>query len=263
MTPPVFSFGLFLRGTLAMLAVLSTAPLGLAADIVARVVPPNPQQETGSFAQALSSTGAVLDAKSDLVIEGKAVIDSGDSRIYECKTLTLRPGKFGGREVSPALYLKNGGFKVAQDITVPRGTIGVQGGSLEWGGTLLMKPVKGVGTDLELIAGVSKAAGNDLQIGDGGSLTMRLYDRRSNESLATQVPVLALSGSLKMHSRSKVSVTYDQAAPLTKGEYLLVRAKTIEGSMPDLTEIRGSERIDKTEMSLRKNGGDLYLIVPE
>ncbi len=223
------------------------------------------ETEVGSFERAMKAGGKSLGINDDLFLEGKGVLDQENRRTYQCANFALRPAQKDGRDLPPALYLAKGALKVKENVTIPRGTVAVQGGTLEWGGILSLKAEPPANwAALEFIAGASEIRGRDLVLDAGSDFNLRLFAGYSNAAMtaALKKPLITLTGTLKFLPGAKFRVTYDQAAPLAPGEYRLIRARAIEGEVPPVTVLRQNQPVAGTPPSLKIDGKELLLVVP-
>lgn len=226
---------------------------------------PGLESEVGTLRSMLELEGRTLTDTSVLVIEGK--VFAGDERDLSLAGLTVRSAD--GKPA--ALYMNRLALTVSGDVLLEGGLLAVQSGKLRWSGRLVLGPDatgarKG---ELEYLFGDTLAAGGELLVGDGCSLTFRIFRGLDASKLTSgAAPPLTVEGAATLGNGVTVTLLFDEIAvselaELPPGAYTILRAGSLEGPVPTLRIKRLSNEEPNERYALEIRGGDLVVNVTE
>lgn len=250
-----------LTSALAACILLTNTPARASSEIV--------MQELGStevtdVQDALSDTPTKSDT---LVVEGKFAGRKGEELVLETGELIVRPSAATGGRKTAAIYLDRIDLAVEKDINIEAGGINVEGGRLFWGGIATIGSGSGqLPAVLEVMPGPSKVEGNDLNFGPNSVLTVRFYNRdRVNRFVQGDPAVkpVQLGGDLEFGPSVKLRLTFDErlGEPLPPGDYTLIRAASISGPAPAISQVQGTDALDLSKLSCQVRDNELVLSV--
>jgi hypothetical protein len=221
------------------------------------MVSPAVPGEVTDFAAALAAEKKPPTPNDDLEIIGTFGFPSGTTTELTVGNLTLRKG---------ALYLGPGGLTARGNISIQPGILAATSGALTWGGMLKISNEGVSASRFETLINISKVQGHSMTVGQNACLRLRAIDKRSISGMLVNPDKcgLVLAGEVTFSEGAVLALSFDKAGTdlaLTRGEYTLVSAKKISGTVPQLKLEMMEGAPHKQRFSLRLDPTRLVLVV--